>query len=171
MDPAIQNNLIYSTIVAKAWEDEAYLNRLIARPKDVLIEEGMDIPEEIEIKVKLNTPNLTHVVLPVGNIESAIDQLSKALKDALPFPSDHSVTIIQNEATLQYCVIPVNPSEGRIEISEDQLEAVVGGDFVWHGVNIVAYANGFVAANGLVYQNGALATQAAAVAVGITLAV
>jgi len=54
----------YGKIVAKAWADDAFKQRLLADPATVLNENGVDVPEGIEFKVVESTSNLIHLVLP-----------------------------------------------------------------------------------------------------------
>ena len=51
-------------IIAKAWADEAYKQRLTDNPADVLKEEGVPVPEGMTFKVVENTPTLFHFILP-----------------------------------------------------------------------------------------------------------
>ena len=51
-------------IIAKSWADDAYKQRLINNPADVLKEEGVPVPDGITIKVVENTPTLFYVILP-----------------------------------------------------------------------------------------------------------
>jgi len=54
----------YGKIVAKAWSDPAFKQRLMENPAEVLREEGIDVPEGIEVKV-IETPKPTrYFVLP-----------------------------------------------------------------------------------------------------------
>ncbi len=42
---------VYSRIVAKAWADEAFKQRLLADPKATLVAEGLTFPEGDEVRV------------------------------------------------------------------------------------------------------------------------
>ena len=61
-------------IVAKAWADEAYKQRLINNPADVLKEEGLPVPDGITVKVVENTPTLFHVILPQNSEGELTDE-------------------------------------------------------------------------------------------------
>ncbi len=54
----------YGKIVAKAWGDEEFKKRLLADPKNTLKENGVQVPENIDIKVMENTDKLIHLPLP-----------------------------------------------------------------------------------------------------------
>jgi len=50
--------------VAKAWADDALKQRLLSDPTAVLKENGIDVPEGVEIKVMESKTNLVHLILP-----------------------------------------------------------------------------------------------------------
>ncbi len=51
-------------IVAKAWSDEGFKRRLLSDPRAVLKENGIDVPEDIQVKVVENTKELVYVTVP-----------------------------------------------------------------------------------------------------------
>ncbi len=54
----------WNKIVAKAWVDEDFKQRLLDDPTTVLREEGVDVPEGMTIKCVENTESQTYMVLP-----------------------------------------------------------------------------------------------------------
>jgi hypothetical protein len=54
----------WAKIVAKAWVDETFKSKLLANPKEVLKENGIDIGKEIQVKVHENTAQSVHFILP-----------------------------------------------------------------------------------------------------------
>ena len=54
----------YARIVAKAWRDENFKKRLLADPTGVLKEEGVEVPEGMQVKAFEETPDTHHFVLP-----------------------------------------------------------------------------------------------------------
>ena len=44
-------DLLWSQVVARAWCDNAFRERLLSDPRTVLSEHGMDVPEDMEIQV------------------------------------------------------------------------------------------------------------------------
>ena len=66
-------------IIAKAWMDEGFKQRLLADPAAALKQEGLDIPEGLRIKVVENTDKLVHFVLPAkpSSHELSDEQLDK----------------------------------------------------------------------------------------------
>jgi len=55
---------IYAQLIAQAWSDEAFKERLVTEPMRVLSERGVEVPPGIEIKVVENTDQMFHIVLP-----------------------------------------------------------------------------------------------------------
>ncbi len=51
----------YGSIVAKAWEDEAFKQRLLADPKAALQAEGLRFPEDAEVRVLETNDRLYHL--------------------------------------------------------------------------------------------------------------
>lgn len=51
-------------IIAKAWTDEAFKQRLLADATAVLKEEGVPVPDGLEFKFVEDTDKVSHIVLP-----------------------------------------------------------------------------------------------------------
>ena len=51
-------------IVAKAWADEVFRNRLLADPKSVLKENGIVFPEEIKVNISEDKEDEVNLTLP-----------------------------------------------------------------------------------------------------------
>jgi hypothetical protein len=47
----ISEDVLWGQIVARAWCDEAFMKRLRASPRDVLVENGMEVPEGTEVEL------------------------------------------------------------------------------------------------------------------------
>ncbi len=54
----------WQRIVAEAWADDAFRQRLIADPKAVLAERGIEIEEEVEVQVVQGQKNVRYLLLP-----------------------------------------------------------------------------------------------------------
>lgn len=57
----------WNKIIAKAWADDDYKQRLISAPAQVLAEEGIDVPAGMRFEVVESTPTKTYLVLPVAH--------------------------------------------------------------------------------------------------------
>jgi hypothetical protein len=65
---------LWAKIVAKAWADEDYKQRLLNDPAAVLKAEGVEVPKGVEFKCVEATENLAGLVLPpkptaIGGVE------------------------------------------------------------------------------------------------------
>ena len=62
-------------IVLKAWKDPEYRKRLIESPKQVVQEElekirpGVKLPDNLQIYLHQETPNIVHMTLPVNPVD------------------------------------------------------------------------------------------------------
>ena len=54
----------YGKVVAKAWGDDDFKEKLLADPMTVLKENGVAIPEDVEFRVVENTDKIVHLILP-----------------------------------------------------------------------------------------------------------
>jgi len=54
----------YGKIVAKAWLDPAFKQRLMENPTEVIEEEGIDVPEGIEVRVIETPESKRYFILP-----------------------------------------------------------------------------------------------------------
>ena len=68
-------------LFAACWKDEALKARLMADPKAVLKEHGLDVPDGIDVKVVENADDCVHITLPAppaGDGDLSDDELSNA---------------------------------------------------------------------------------------------
>ena len=68
-------------LFAACWKDEALKARLMADPKAVLKEHGLDVPDGIDVKVVENADDCVHITLPAppaGAKDLSDDELSNA---------------------------------------------------------------------------------------------
>jgi hypothetical protein len=67
----------YGQVVARAWSDEPFKQRLLAEPAAVLREQGIEVPSQLEVRVVENTDRLVHLVLPTTPADGELsdDQL------------------------------------------------------------------------------------------------
>lgn len=64
---------ILQRIAARALESESYRQELLDDPKRVLANEGLEVPDEVEVEVHENSAERIHLVLP-GRID-ALEEL------------------------------------------------------------------------------------------------
>ena len=65
-----RNQQVYADVVAKYWGDPDFKAKVDADPTSVLKAEGIAIPEGATVKLRFNTANLLHIVLPAKKVKS-----------------------------------------------------------------------------------------------------
>ena len=55
---------VFAKVIARAWADDAFKQRLVSDPKAVAAEYGFTIPPGMQVRVVENTADVTNVVLP-----------------------------------------------------------------------------------------------------------
>ena len=68
-------------LFAACWKDEALKARFMADPKAVLKEHGLDMPDNLDVKVVENSDSHVHITLPApptGHMDLSDDELSNA---------------------------------------------------------------------------------------------
>ena len=68
-------------LFAACWKDEALKARLMADPRSVLKEHGLDVPDNMNLKVVENADDCVHITLPAppaGHMELTDEELSNA---------------------------------------------------------------------------------------------
>jgi hypothetical protein len=66
----------WGSVVARAWSDEAFKQRLLADPAAVLRENGVDVPAGTQVQVHEATSSVAHLVLPARPAEISDEQLA-----------------------------------------------------------------------------------------------
>jgi hypothetical protein len=69
----------WGQVVAKAWADDKFKQRLLKDPAGVLKEHGMELPQGVAVRAVENTAGVHHLVLPAkpaGDVWSAKDAQS-----------------------------------------------------------------------------------------------
>ncbi|MCB0086458.1 MAG: NHLP leader peptide family RiPP precursor [Caldilineaceae bacterium] len=64
----------YHNIIAKAWADPDYKARLMHDPKSTLQEAGVQIPDNVAVKVVADTDEVVHIVLPASPAGEALSE-------------------------------------------------------------------------------------------------
>jgi hypothetical protein len=69
----------WSKLVAKAWDDPALKQRLLADPAGVLQEHGLSLPAGVQVKVVENTDQVVHLTLPAkpSPAELSLEELDR----------------------------------------------------------------------------------------------
>ncbi len=142
--------MTFQEVLDRIWSDEALRQRLIADPKPVLREFGLQIPDSKSVQVHENTLTVLNVVLPVkpdGEMESSNDPVGKTIQRAwsdpdfkarlladprdaaaemgVRIPLGTEVQIWENTPSVEHIILPLDPAAN--ELSDADLEAVAGG--------------------------------------------
>ena len=68
-------------LFAALWKDEALKARFMCDPKEVLKEHGLDVPDNLDVKVVENADDCVHLTLPAppsGHLDLSNDELVNA---------------------------------------------------------------------------------------------
>ena len=80
-----------ASLFAACWKDEALKARFMARPKAVLAEYDMPVPDGMDVKVVENSDNTVHITMPIapdGNHELSDEELSAAAGGFFPLKNN-----------------------------------------------------------------------------------
>jgi len=114
-----RSSVITGMVVARAWRDPGYRNRLLSSPREVLIEEGLQIPDGMAIRVFADTPAVRHIHLT--SLTTEAEELVPVFRDMLPLPEGSEVRLIQNTEQALCLVIPLAPPEPQTLTDTDVL--------------------------------------------------
>ncbi|MCB0086453.1 MAG: NHLP leader peptide family RiPP precursor [Caldilineaceae bacterium] len=64
----------YSRLVTKAWTDPDFKTRLLADPKAVMAESGLEVPEGIRLNIVEDTSDIINIVLPASPAGGALSE-------------------------------------------------------------------------------------------------
>ena len=158
-----RSSVITGMVVARAWRDPGYRNRLQSSPKEVLIEEGLQIPDGMAIRVFADTPAVRHIHLTSLTTEAT--ELVPVFREMLPLPEGSEVRLIQNTEQALCLVIPLAPPEPQTLTDVDVLRRLAPRASAFAAGDVIAtvVSDAFMEAAG-----EAAAAAAAAAAVNTT---
>jgi hypothetical protein len=146
-------------IMARAWADEDFKQRLLAEPAAVLHEYGLEAPPGRSVKIVENTDQAVHLVLPArtqgadpepvdrwgrlwaqitaqarqdeGFKRRLLAQPAAILRERLgqEVPPGLAVNVLEDSDTLVHYVLPARPPLREGELGQEELATVVGGAF------------------------------------------
>ena len=88
MKSSKEDTKTWGKLIAKLWEDKNLKERLLSNPGPVLKENGIEIPDGIEVRVVENTDKVVYLMLPAKpNYEELLDiALNKETGRWRPWP-------------------------------------------------------------------------------------
>jgi hypothetical protein len=66
---------LWSQVVACAWSDEDFKQRLLRNPRVVLAEQGLEMPGDVEVQVVEDTRKVRHFILPPSPAGELADEV------------------------------------------------------------------------------------------------
>ena len=158
-----RSSVITGMVVARAWRDPGYRNRLLSSPREVLVADGLEIPDGMAIRVFADTPVIRHIHLTSLTTEAT--ELVPVLREMLPLPEGSEVRLIQNTEQALCLVIPLAPPEPQTLTDVDVLRRLAPRASAFAAGDVIAtvVSDAFMEAAG-----EAAAAAAAAAAVNTT---
>jgi hypothetical protein len=158
-----RSSVITGMVVARAWRDRGYRNRLLSSPREVLVADGLEIPDGMAIRVFEDTPAIRHIHLTSLTTEAT--ELVPVLREILPLPEGSEVRLIQNTEQALCLVIPLAPPEPQTLTDVDVLRRLAPRASAFAAGDVIAtvVSDAFMEAAG-----EAAAAAAAAAAVNTT---
>src|SRR5256714_3245268 len=158
-----RSSVITGMVVARAWRDPGYRNRLLSSPREVLVDEGLEIPDGMAIRVFADTPAIRHTHLTSLTTEAT--ELVPVFREMLPLPEGSEVRLIQNTEQALCLVIPLAPPEPQTLTDVDVLRRLAPRASAFAAGDVIAtvVSDAFMEAAG-----EAAAAAAAAAAVNTT---
>ena len=158
-----RSSVITGMVVARAWRDPGYRNRLLSSPREVLVADGLEIPDGMAIRVFADTPTIRHIHLT--SLTTEPEELIGVLREILPLPEGSEVRLIQNTEQALCLVIPLAPPEPQTLTDVDVLRRLAPRASAFAAGDVIAtvVSDAFMEAAG-----EAAAAAAAAAAVNTT---
>jgi hypothetical protein len=158
-----RSSVITGMVIARAWRDPGYRSRLLSSPREVLIDEGLEIPDGMAIRAFADTPAVRHIHLTSLTTEAT--ELVPVFREMLPLPEGSEVRLIQNTEQALCLVIPLAPPEPQTLTDVDVLRRLAPRASAFASGDVIAtvVSDAFMEAAG-----EAAAAAAAAAAVNTT---
>lgn len=64
----------FREIIARAWKDENFKQRLLSDPKTIFGEAGITLPSNVKVKMHVDTPDTINFVIPRNPAESELSE-------------------------------------------------------------------------------------------------
>lgn len=107
-----RSSVITGMVIARAWRDPGYRSRLLSSPREVLIEEGLEIPDGMAIRAFADTATVRHIHLT--SLTTEAEELVPVFREMLPLPAGSEIRLIQNTEQALCLVVPLAPPEPQM---------------------------------------------------------
>ncbi len=137
-----RSSVITGMVIARAWRDPGYRSRLLSSPREVLIDEGLEIPDGMAIRAFADTPAVRHIHLTSLTTEAT--ELVPVFREMLPLPEGSEVRLIQNTEQALCLVIPLAPPEPQTltDVDATQTETASATAYAQESAEVVTSAQG-----------------------------
>ena len=158
-----RSSVITGMVIARAWRDPGYRSRLLSSPREVLVEEGLEIPDGMAIRAFADTPAIRHIHLT--SLTTEAEELAEVFTELLPLPEGSEIRLIQNTEQALCLVVPLAPPEPQTLTDVDVLRRLAPRASAFAAGDVIAtvVSDAFMEAAG-----EAAAAAAAAAAVNTT---
>jgi hypothetical protein len=158
-----RSSVITGLVIARAWRDPGYRSRLLSSPREVLIDEGLEIPDGMAIRAFADTPAIRHIHLT--SLTTEAEELVPVFREMLPLPAGSEIRLIQNTEQALCLVVPLAPPEPQTLTDVDVLRRLAPRASAFAAGDVIAtvVSDAFMEAAG-----EAAAAAAAAAAVNTT---
>jgi hypothetical protein len=124
-----RSSLVTGLVIARAWRDPDYLDRLLSSPREVLTAAGLQIPPGVEVRVVADTPTIRYVNMTRWTSEP--EELVPLFREMLPLPQGNEIRLIQNTEQAVCLVVPLAPAEPETITDVDLLRRLAPRAAIW----------------------------------------
>jgi hypothetical protein len=124
-----RSSLVTGLVIARAWRDPDYLDRLLASPREVLTAAGLEIPPGVEVRVVADTPTVRYVNMTRWTSEP--EELVPLFREMLPLPKGNEIRLIQDTEQAVCLVVPLAPAEPETITDVDLLRRLAPRAAIW----------------------------------------
>jgi nitrile hydratase len=136
-----RDRTILAMLIARAWRDPEYLQRLRTEPKAVLSEEGVELPDGVDVTVLEDTDTVKYVGISRDTQEADPNKYAKLLEALLPIAAGHEVRLVQSTDDMRYIVLPALPAgTDPSSMSEPDLMRLAADDSTATSTNVAQTA-------------------------------
>jgi hypothetical protein len=133
-------------VIARAWRDPDFLDRLVSGPREVLTAAGIELPPGVEVRVVVDTPTVKYVHMTSWTSEP--QELLPLFRELLPLPEGSEIRLIQNTEQAVCLVVPLAPPEPEVLTDVELLRRLAPRAAIWATseslVNSVQFTEGII---------------------------
>jgi hypothetical protein len=131
-----RDNAIVALITARTWRDAEYKARFLQNPREILAEEGIELPSDVEVRVVEDSDTVKYVTLSRDTTE-AIEVLD-LMAQAIPVPEGCEVRLVQSTDSTRYIALKKAPLDLDPTVASEHELARAANHVVWAVEAVVA---------------------------------